>query len=87
MSAHAAGAGVPFCIHPCQQTTALPKLLASLCAGGPVAYVMGEARHRADRLFVRPEFHLSPTEVAFGGREDFVQFLVDWLRACAGEIC
>lgn len=41
----------------------------------------------ANRLFVRPEFRLSDGDVSVGAEEEFVQFLIDWVRACAGEIC
>jgi hypothetical protein len=88
-AAATAAASVSFCIPQHQQTGAFSRLLLNLCAKGLVAYVVGERTLGAGngRLSVRPEFHLSPTEVSLGGAEELVQFLTDWLRACASEIC
>lgn len=87
-AAGTATAAVPFCIRPRPQTGMLTALLTELRTRGPVAYVVGvRADPAADRVLVRPEFHLSPTEASLGEAEDLLQFLTDWLRACAGEIC
>lgn len=63
----AAGA-VSFRIAQRPQTATFSTLLLKLCAGGPVAYVVGERTPGVarDRLSVRPEFYLSPTEVSLG---------------------
>jgi hypothetical protein len=39
------------------------------------------------RLWVRPEYHLGRGKRVLGPAEELVQFLIDWLRACAGEVC
>lgn len=52
----------------------------------PVAYLVG-AGIDSDELFVTPELHFSKTQVLTGAPEPLVQFLADWLRACAGEVC
>ncbi len=53
----------------------------------PVAYLVGAATVGTQELFVIPELHLSKSQVLTAMPEPLVQFLADWLRACAGEIC
>jgi hypothetical protein len=63
--------------------------IEELRARCPVAYVSG-TRYQAPtsgRPLVRPELHLSHTRPVLAPPEDFIQFLLDWLRACAGEVC
>jgi hypothetical protein len=84
-----AAAGFYLLVHPQRQADMLGILLTKLCTTGPVAYLRGDTRTgvAANRFFVRPEFRLSEREISLGAAEEFVQFLVDWLRACVGEIC
>lgn len=58
----------------------------------PVAYLKGEPHTLIPvggrmRLWVRPEYHLGRTKRVLAPPEELVQFLADWLRACAGEVC
>ncbi len=56
----------------------------------PVAYLVGAAAgygSDVEELFVIPELHLGKNKVLTATPEPLVQFLVDWLRVCAGEIC
>ena len=56
----------------------------------PVAYLVGAtAGYGADmqELFIVPELHLGKNQVLTATPEPLVQFLAEWLRACAGEIC
>lgn len=39
------------------------------------------------RLWVRPEYHLERAKRVRAPAEELVQFLIDWLRACAGDVC
>jgi hypothetical protein len=91
ITAGAAEAADGLCLlaHPQRQTDMFSILLTNLSTTGPVAYLKGDTCTgvAANRFFVHPEFRLSEGEVSLGAAEEFVQFLVDWLRACAGEIC
>jgi hypothetical protein len=80
---------VSFCIRPRPRTVTIANLLDELCAGGPLAYLVGEtcADTAAARLAIRPQFYLSQTDVVWGATEDLTRFLADWLWACAGETC
>lgn len=58
----------------------------------PVAYLTGEPHlvipvGGRTRLWVRPEYRLGRAMRVTAPPEELVQFLVDWLRACAGEVC
>jgi hypothetical protein len=56
----------------------------------PLAYLVGAtgvATDSAHEMFVVPELHLSKTQVLTVTPEPLVQFLTEWLRVCAGEIC
>lgn len=43
--------------------------------------------HEAQSAPVQPLFFLDETKSWIGEPEDVVQFLIDWLRACGGELC
>lgn len=74
------------CIRSRSHSGTFHDLLRKLSARGPLAYLVGD-RISGSRLLVRPHFHLSPTLVVPGPAEELVQFLVNWLRASAAEIC
>jgi len=66
--------------------------LADLTFEAPVAYLTGELHTLTPvggrtRLWVRPEYFLGKAKSVLAPAEELVQFLVDWLRACAGEVC
>jgi hypothetical protein len=64
-------------------------LIDRLCATGPLAYLVAERGSGAasGRILVRPALYLSQHEASLSVEEDLMQFLIDWLRACAGETC
>jgi hypothetical protein len=56
----------------------------------PLAYVTGEGEVTpppASRLRSCPRFRIAPETDKAAPAEDLVQFLIEWLWACAGEIC
>ncbi len=53
----------------------------------PVAYLVGACAGDGRELYVVPELYFAKTQVLTATPEPLVQFLADWLRACAGEIC
>jgi hypothetical protein len=66
--------------------------LAELAFDAPVAYLTGEPHSVTPvggqtRLWVRPEYYLGRAKPVLAPAEELVQFLADWLRACAGEVC
>ncbi len=66
--------------------------LAEMGFDAPVAYLRGEPHTLTPvggrmRLWVRPEYHLGRSKRVLAPAEELVQFLVDWLRASAGEVC
>ncbi len=89
MSAAPKGAvTIPFGAHLCPPSGNLDKLLAILSASGPVAYLSGAPNvNSTGRILVRPQLHFDNGQMEVGCDQDLVQFLVDWLRACPGDIC
>jgi hypothetical protein len=66
--------------------------LSDMAFDAPVAYLTGEPHTVTPvggrtRLWVRPEYRLAGARRVLAPVEELVQFLVDWLRACAGEVC
>jgi hypothetical protein len=54
----------------------------------PLAYLRGESGPSpAGRLRVRPQYSVGAIRQAAAPSEELVQFLTEWLRACAGEVC
>ena len=57
----------------------------------PRAFLSGEGGDHmpgsAQRLRVFPQYRVDSANDAGAPPEDLVQFLVEWLRACAGETC
>jgi hypothetical protein len=83
-------ARVPLCIRPRAEFGLRRSLIDELCDRGPVAYVMGDPRTipaTTAGFAVVPELHLDRVHKSLAAPESFLQFLVEWLRACAGEIC
>ncbi len=71
----------------------LPAFL-KLCAGSPVAWLVkcpGEpGQNHAPSpwgTLVRPEFYTQDSGVSWGAPDNLLHFLIDWLRACGGEVC
>jgi hypothetical protein len=67
------------------------SLLSNLAALGPLAYVADSTAEPRDCgpdcTSVQPYFMLGEKTKWLGGAEGLIQFLIDWLRACGGEVC
>jgi hypothetical protein len=65
--------------------------LGELAREGPVAYLQGEPHTVTiggrTRVWVRPEYYLGWGKRVLAPVEELEQFLAEWLRACAGEVC
>lgn len=65
--------------------------LDALGGSVPLAYLSGEGGKAsllpAHRLRVCPRFRVGAPSAEGAPAEDLVQFLIEWLRACTGEIC
>ncbi len=66
--------------------------LDELAFGAPAAWLTGEPHtvtpvSGRTRLWVRPVYHLGGIRPVLAPVEELGQFLLDWLRACAGEVC
>ena len=54
----------------------------------PLAYLVGTAGLESENeLFIVPELHLTKTRGLTAMPETLIQFLAEWLRVCAGEVC
>jgi hypothetical protein len=73
------------------RTFAEVAAMDALGGTNPWAYLAGEIDDAklspAGRLRVCPQYRVGTGENAGGPVEDLVQFLVEWLRACTGEVC
>jgi hypothetical protein len=79
---------VPLRVHTQTSGDRRHTLIMQRCARHPLAYLVGAAGfHPGDDLFVIPELHLNNKQVLTGMPESLVQFLAEWLRVCAGEVC
>lgn len=67
------------------------NLISKLAAHSPVAYLVGNSRISdaadAAQFSVLPELHVARNRAVVANPESLVQFLVEWLRACVGEVC
>lgn len=79
---------IPLSIHTQAIADRRRSLIDQRCARYPLAYLVGSAARADDReFFVAPELHIDNAQVLMAAPEPLVQFLADWLRVCAGEIC
>jgi len=79
---------VPFRIH--ARTGSHPRrtLINQRSSRHPLAYLVGTNGPKQDKeFFVVPELHLSKTQVLTAMPQPLAQFLAEWLRVCAGEVC
>jgi hypothetical protein len=70
-----------------------PPNVVQLGGEAPIAWLMkcpGDRNHTPQSawgMLVRPEFYTERTGVVVGAPESLLQFLIDWLRTCGGEVC
>jgi hypothetical protein len=72
---------------PADQEVMLPDMLAKLGEDTAVAFIGDRAHSFAMIPEVADDGGAPVREGAAGESQEFVQFLVDWLRVCGGEIC
>lgn len=75
-------------------SAALAEFFSRISKGAPLAYIttpasgdVATARTRDPRLMIRPQFFVRDAKSWSGEKQDILQFLIDWVRACGGELC
>lgn len=88
-SVHSSRERLPLELLPADEAGMRRRLIDQLTAHYVVAYLVGleQQPEQHSRLLISPELHVAGGGAGVGSPEPLVQFLADWLRACAGEVC